>query len=349
MNKLAINLVVWNGSKYISYLFDSLKKQSFKDFKLYILDNNSSDNTLELIEKELKTVDFEYEFYKNKANLGFAGGHNYLYEKITEKYFLLLNQDMYLKEDSLEKLVKFLDENEDVAVVSPRLMKWDFANIENGLEKSFSDKIDTLGLKLHKNRQVSEIFTEHDWKEIQNNFTDSKLKVFGVSGAQPVFRKSVIDKIRFSEKEFLDSDYHSYKEDVDLAYRLSSAGEKSFVILDAVTYHDRTASGLKELKSKSILKNKQSQSDYVKYHSYKNHLLTIYKNEYIQNFVVDFFSILWYELRKIFYYLLFDRKVLKAWVEIFKLRKKMKVKRKIIKKTRKLNWREFRKFIDIKY
>jgi GT2 family glycosyltransferase len=349
MNKLAINLVVWNGSKYISYLFDSLKKQSFKDFKLYILDNNSSDNTLELIEKELKTVDFEYEFYKNKENLGFAGGHNYLYEKITEKYFLLLNQDMYLKEDSLEKLIKFLDENEDVAVVSPRLMKWDFANIKNGLEKSFSNKIDSLGLKLCRNRQVSEIFTEYDWEEIKNNFKNNKIEVFGVSGAFPVFRKKMIDKIRFSEKEFLDSDYHSYKEDVDLAYRLSSAGEKAFVILDAVTYHDRTASGLKELNRKNILNNKHGQSDYVKYHSYKNHLLTIYKNEYLQNFILDFFFILWYELKKFAYYLLYDRKVLKAWKEVFKLKKEIKNKRKIIKNNKKLKSREFRKFIKIKY
>jgi len=347
--KLAVNLVVWNGSKYIPYLFDSLKKQNFKDFKLYILDNNSTDNTKELIKKELESVDFEYQFFENKENIGFAGGHNYLYKKINEEYFLLLNQDMYLESDCIYKLINFLDKNPDVATVSPRLMKWDFVNIENGLEKSFTNIIDTLGLKLKRSRQVTELFTEYNWQDIKDNFKDNKLEVFGVSGALPVFRKKTIDKIRFSEKEFLDSDYHSYKEDVDLAYRLTSAGEKSIVLLDIVTYHDRTASGLKKINKKNILKNKQKQSEYIKYNSYKNHLLTIYKNEYWQNYIVDFFFILWYELRKLLYYLVFDRKVLKAWIDVFKLRKKMKNKRKIIKKTRKLNWREFRKFIKIKY
>ncbi len=349
MNKLAINLVVWNGAKYIPYLFDSLRKQKFQDFKLYILDNDSKDNTVELIEKELESVNFQYNFYKNKENLGFAGGHNELYQKITEKYFLLLNQDMYLKEDCLEKLIDFLDKNEDVAVISPRLMKWNFENIENGLEKSFSNKIDTLGLKLYKNRQVSEIFAEYDWEEIKNNFTDNKLEVFGVSGAQPVFRKNIIDKIRLSESEFLDSDYHSYKEDVDLAYRLATTKNKAYIILDAITYHDRTASGLKEINKKNIIKHKQNQSDYVQYNSYKNHLLTIYKNEYWQNFLIDFFSILWYELKKFFFYLYFKPKILKAWIEIFKLRKKIQNKRKIIKNYRKLSSQEFRKFIEIKY
>lgn len=347
--KLAVNLVVWNGSKYIPYLFDSLKKQNFKDFKLYILDNNSTDNTKDLIKKELEEVSFSYEFFENGENLGFAGGHNYLYEKISEEYFLLLNQDMYLDKNCFFKLVDFLDKNNTVSVISPRLMKWDFKNIANGLENSFSNKIDTLGLKLHKNRQVSEIFSEYDWEDVRHYFKDNKLEVFGVSGSMPIFRKSIIDQIRFSEKEFLDSSYHSYKEDVDLAYRLVSSGNKANVILDALAFHDRTALGLKDLNSKNILSNKQKQNDYIKYHSYKNHLLTIFKNEYWQNLIVDFFFILWYELRKFAYYLLFERKVLKAWKEIFKLRKEIKNKRKIIKKNRKLNWREFRKFIDIKY
>ena len=54
--KLTVQLVVWNGEKYIPYLFESLKKQTFKDWNLLILDNGSTDNTVNLVKKELNNL-----------------------------------------------------------------------------------------------------------------------------------------------------------------------------------------------------------------------------------------------------------------------------------------------------
>ncbi|PSO44618.1 MAG: hypothetical protein BRC22_02175 [Parcubacteria group bacterium QH_9_35_7] len=106
--KLSVQLVTWNGEKYIPHLFDSLKNQSFDDWKLNILDNDSKDKTVKLIEQELQDFDTDYEFKKSDENLGFAVGHNQIYQDTESEYVLLLNQDMYLEPDCLENLVKFI-------------------------------------------------------------------------------------------------------------------------------------------------------------------------------------------------------------------------------------------------
>ena len=329
MSKLTVHLVAWNGAKYIPHLFESLRKQTCKDWFLYIVDNDSKDNTVELIKKELEIFSVPYKLIANSANNGFAGGHNQAYRDTNGEYFLLLNQDMYLQPNCLQNMVDFLDKNIEVAAVSPRLMKWDFAKVvSDGLEKSLSGQIDALGLKIFRNRRVIEQYTQYDWEVIKSNFAKNELEVFGASGAFPMMRRSIIDKVAFVGGDFLDESYHAYKEDVDLSYRLQEAGFKSYILLDTFAYHDRTGAGPKEMKDSSAVENKKKQSSWVQYHSYKNHLRTLYKNEYWQNFTLDFPWILWYELKKLVYFILFDRKVLAGLKEIWKERKDLKKYRK---------------------
>ncbi|MFA6426968.1 MAG: glycosyltransferase family 2 protein [Candidatus Magasanikbacteria bacterium] len=374
--KLSVHLVTWNGGKYIPYLFDSLRKQTFKDWRLIILDNASTDDTLREIKTEISTFakatadkknfPVEVELIENKENKGFAGGHNQLFRGTGNKdqgvgeYVLLLNQDMYLMPDCLEKMVKFMDTHEDVAVVSPRLMRWDFGkcrieNAERRIEDSLSNNIDALGLKIFRNRRVIEKYTGKDWSVLEPkmkmsyraerfNGDGTALEVFGVSGAFPLYRRAAIEAVKFGDGSFLDESYHSYKEDVDLAFRLQSAGFKSYVLLDTVAYHDRSAAGPQEMGDSAAVENKKKQSEWVKYHSYKNHLMTLYKNEYWQNWLLDAVFIKWYELKKFVWFLLFDRAVLRGWAEIWKNRKDLKIKRLKIKSLRKVGWREIRKW-----
>ncbi|MFB6181549.1 MAG: glycosyltransferase family 2 protein [Candidatus Magasanikbacteria bacterium] len=349
MRKLSVQLVTWNGEDYIPYLFDSLRDQTFDDWKLNILDNNSDDNTLEALEKELEDFEVNYHFQQNDTNVGFAPGHNKLFRETNSEYFLMLNQDMYLQPDCLEKLVDFLDKNQEAAGVTPRLMRWKFdllkdKNVEENdlLKQSFTDQVDSLGMKIFKNRRVIEQYTQKKWSKIKDKFDSDTREVFGVSGAFPMFRRSSIEEITFDNGNYLDEDYHSYKEDVDLAYRLQSSGNKAYVILDTVAYHDRSAAGPENPGIIATIKNKLDQSEWVKKHSYKNHLMTLYKNEYWQNFLLDFPFIFWYELKKFIWYLLFDPKVLKSLATAWSLRDRMKEKREQIKKGRVKNYKEMR-------
>lgn len=345
MQKLSVHLVAWNGGKYIPYLFESLRKQICKDWFLYIVDNDSKDNTAELIKKELVNLFVPHKLVVNSKNEGFAGGHNQVYRDTDSEYFLLLNQDMYLQPDCLQNMVDFLDSHKEVGAVSPRLMKWDFPKVaSDGLQNSFSNQIDALGLKIFRNRRVIEQYTQYDWSEIKNKFTNRELEVFGASGAFPMFRRSIIDQIAFAGGQFLDESYHAYKEDVDLSYRLQEAGFKSFILLDTVAYHDRTGAGPKDMADMAAAENKKKQSPWVQYHSYKNHLRTLYKNEYWQNLVLDFPWILWYELKKLVYFCLLDHKVLAGLKEVWQGRVDLKNKREQINKIKKVGWQDLRKW-----
>lgn len=344
MPKLSVNLVTWNGEKYIPHLFDSLRDQTFKDWQLIVVDNNSQDNTLGLIKQELENFPVPYQVIKNENNLGFAGGQNLAFKKTDTEYFLMLNQDMYLVPDCLEQVIKFLDNHADASVVSPRLMKWDFAQIKNSLQRTFSGQVDSLGLKVFRNRRVVEQHAQQNWSDISARLLaiGTALPVFGVSGALPVFRRSAIMPILYSDGSIFDGSYNSYKEDVDLAFRLAASGGKAYVVLDAVAFHDRAAAGPKELGDVAASVNKKAQSEWVRYHSYKNHISTLYKNEYWQNLTLDIFWILWYEVKKFVYFLLFDRSVLSGLKKAFN--QDVRDKRKSIKQLRKISWKEMRKW-----
>lgn len=345
MQKLSVHLVAWNGAKYIPYLFESLRKQTCKDWFLYIVDNDSKDNTVELIKKELENFSVPYKLVINSKNEGFAGGHNQVYRDTNGEYFLLLNQDMYLQPDCLQNMVDFLDTHTEVGAVSPRLMKWDFSAVkDSSLSFGMTNYIDALGLKIFRNRRVIEQYTQYDWNEIKNNFSKNELEVFGASGAFPMFRRSVVDQVAFAGGQFLDESYHAYKEDVDLSYRLQEAGFKSFILLDTVAHHDRSGAGPKDMNDAAAADNKKKQSPWVQYHSYKNHIRTLYKNEYWQNLILDFPWILWYELKKFVYFCLFDRRVLSGLKEVWQGRSDLKNKREQINKIKKVNWSDLRKW-----
>ncbi len=173
--KLSVHLVSWNGAKYIPYLFESLRNQTFKDWGFLVLDNHSADGTVEVMKRQVNNLGVQAQLMENQENLGFAGGHNQLWQACHPResgdpekrrieldsrfrgddkweYLLLLNQDIYLMPDCLEKLVKFMDEHPEAAVVSPRLMKWDINKLRDG----FTEQIDSLGLKVFRNRRVME-------------------------------------------------------------------------------------------------------------------------------------------------------------------------------------------------
>lgn len=342
--KLSIHLVTWNGAKYVPYLFDSLRKQNFLDWHLVIVDNNSQDGMVELMKKELVNFPVAYEIIENKTNLGFAGGHNLAFQKTNDEYFILLNQDMYLAPGCLESIVRFLDSHPEAAAVSPRLMKWNFAEASTNLQASFTDQIDALGLQVFRSRRVIEQYAQRTWSEVEQKLlvAGPAQRVFGVSGAFPAFRRSAIAQALLPNGIMLDESYHSYKEDVDLAYRLASGGFESYILLDTISYHDRSAAGPKEKNDRAASANKKTQSEWVKYHSYKNHIMTLCKNEYWQNAILDLPWILWYELKKLIYFVLFDRKVLVGLKEVWRLRQDLKEKRKYIKAARKLSWQQMR-------
>lgn len=334
-------------TKYLPFLFESLKQQTFTDYEFILIDNSSHSNVIAVAESELKKIGCSYKVLDAGGNVGFAAGHNLAYKNSSTSYFLLLNPDMYLNKDVLANMVGFLDAHHDTSNVSVRLMRWDF---DLGAE-GFTNDIDAIGIRLFRNRRAVEWLTREEWKQESNNkdlqkiFGKSAIEVFGASGAFVMYRRNSIEKVLLPGENIFDPTYHSYKEDLDLAYRLRNAGFTSYVILDTVAYHDRTGAGPRNLGDAAAIKNKKTQPYYVSFHSYKNHIRTLYKNEYWQNFLIDLPFILWYEIKKFGFLLLTNPKVIfLGWKEIFAHFGYTNAARRAIHKTRKNHYQGIRRW-----
>jgi len=87
------------------------------DFKLYVVDNLSTDGTPEFIKENYSDV----EVIMPGDNKGFGAGHNKILNRLNSKYHAIINPDISIEEDVICKLAEFMDENEDVGLASPRI------------------------------------------------------------------------------------------------------------------------------------------------------------------------------------------------------------------------------------
>ena len=321
---VTVSLLTWNGAEYLPWFIKSLKEQTFKDWELLVLDNASNDQSVATVKEYYPPA----KVIQQKTNLGFAKGHNLLVSWSKSDYILFLNQDLMLAPNYLEDAIDFLDKNPNVASVSGKLLYWDF-------EQSNTTKIiDSFGLKINKNRKVI------DWQQGKADYSLDDKEVFGLSGTALLVRRAALEVVRLPKNndqfEYFDEDYFSYKEDIDLAWRFRLAGYENWLVTSTVAYHHRSISKAKS--SRSDRKNRGITNKL----SYRNHLATLYKNSFVSNIWRDFFYIVFYELKKILYFIIFEAKTLQGLVEFLKLKKKLKKKRQYIKNNRKTNPEDMR-------
>lgn len=342
MPKVAINLVTWNGEKQIEYCLNSILEQTFQDFLLLIIDNGSVDKTVNIIEENYLPVFKEkIKFVKNRSNLGFAFAHNQAILWTDSDYVLALNQDVILEPDFLAKTVEFMDAHHDAGSISAKILRWEYKQIEDLKKYEKTDIIDSLGLKIYKSQRVVDRGSGEQDKSQYENITE----IFGVSATCPMYRRQALQDVRF-EDEFFDIDFFSYKEDVDLAYRLAWRGWKSYFLPDVIAYHERSAKGQEKISHLALVRHRKDKSKFVSYHSYKNHLFTLKKNLSSRNFWRYFFPITWFELKKFIYLLFLEPSALGAISEVWAKRKKIKTKRRFIMSHRLIKDDEMRKWFN---
>ncbi|HDQ22759.1 MAG TPA: glycosyltransferase family 2 protein [Candidatus Uhrbacteria bacterium] len=330
MSKFSIHLVTWNSQKYIEECLNSVLKQTFTDYLLLIIDNGSFDQTAKIIEDQfLPVLGQKARFIKNKENIGFARAHNQALLWSNSKYVLPLNHDVVLAGNFLEEAGKFLDENPKAGSISGKVLRWQFENSEDLKKSHKSDIIDSLGLKIFKNHRL----IEFGGGEKDRGQYDKVQEIWGVSAACPVYRRKALDDVRYKD-EFFDNDFFSYKEDVDLAYRLRWRAWSSFYLPQVVAYHDRSAKSAEKTKGLKVISLRENKARFINYHSYKNHIFVLIKNLSPKIFQRYFLHILFYELKKFIYILFFEQSTLPGWKEIFVKIKIMKAKRRFIMKNR---------------
>ena len=307
--KLVIGFITYNNitAKYLPYFLKSVYQQSFRDFKIIAIDNseNKNNSNIKYIEKNYPEIKIEWA----GKNIGFARAYNKMIDKaikIGAEYFLVINPDIILDKNAFKILIDKISLNKNLSSVCPKILKWDFENNKK------TNIIDTYGIQLKTGLK----FIDVGQGGIDNNKSNN-IKILGPSGACGLYRLSALKKIK-KNNQYFDELMFMYKEDCDLAYRLSLAGYESECVNNAIAYHDRTvkAKGQGNIK---IAVNRKNKSKQLKKWSFLHQQIIFIKYWNLQNFK-NKLAIILYEIKMIVFILLFEQYLLAQFLELCKIK-----------------------------
>lgn len=351
---VSVNIVSYNAQDLIEPCLESVFNQTYKNIEILVIDNASTDNTLEKIQitKSKFQTNSNIKIIKNSKNFGFSAGHNIGIRESRGKYILFLNQDVILDKDFIKNVIEAMEVDEKIGAVQGKLYK--ITNMRefdtNNTNKNFSeissesvkvsDILDTTGLLMFKNRRV---VCRGQGEKDKNQY--GRGEIFGVDGAAPLYRRKALEETKLSlfrgatpksdEYEYFDEDFFMYKEDVDLAWRMRLYDWKAVYEPTAIGYHLRGAGEGAVKDYASIIKARKKISDFAKYYSFKNQRLMEIKNDLFILRLLHFHRIIIKEIGAWVYILFFEKYSWKAIKDLFKQMPLAWRKRKFIMKRRK--------------
>jgi len=247
--KVAIVILNWNGAHFLKQFLPVLFEHTPLDnTAVYVADNGSTDDSIQLLQKEFPTVNLIL-FDKN---YGFAGGYNKALEQISADYYMILNSDVEVSANWLKPMVDYLDHNPEVAACQPKILTYHQKNYfeHAGAAGGF---IDYLGYPLCRGRILAQ--TEED-KGQYDDITD----IFWATGACLLIRAEL-----FHAMGGFDADFFAHMEEIDLCWRLKSRGYRIVCVPQTKVWH--VGGG-----------TLQVENPHKTYLNFRNNLLMLYKN-----------------------------------------------------------------------
>lgn len=248
MDKTAVVILNWNGVEMLTRFLPQVIDYSRDDAVVYVADNASTDNSLEVLRKHFPEVNLVV----LDKNWGFAEGYNRALEQIEAEYYVLLNSDVEVSHHWLTPMIEFMDNHPDVAACQPKLLSeksrdsFEYAGASGGF-------IDCYGYPFCRGRMF-------DTVETDNGQYDYATEILWATGACMVVRAS-----DFKEAGGFDARFFAHSEEIDLCWRMILMGKKIYCIPDSFVYHIGGATLPKNNPMKTYL-------------NFRNNLTMLYKN-----------------------------------------------------------------------
>jgi GT2 family glycosyltransferase len=209
----------WNGERFLDLCLSSLRKQSFKGFETVLVDNGSSDNSVEFVAQNFPEV----RVVRLPENQGFSAAVNAgIKASSATEYVALLNNDTEVDPGWLEALVDAAERYPEASLFATKLV-------------DFADRrvLDGAGDALRKSGLPYRI----GHGEIDRGQFEREALVFGACAAAALYRRTL-----FSEIGLFDEDFFSNCEDGDISFRAQLAGYRCLYVPASVVYHVGSAS-----------------------------------------------------------------------------------------------------------
>lgn len=215
--KVGIILLNYNNAIDTIECFKNLRKISYDNFQIVIVDNHSTDDSLEFIKAEIK----DEKLLKSDTNKGYAAGNNIgIQYCLSEKcdYLCILNNDVKVASNFLDILVETMSNNDSIGIAGPKICDYDDP-----------DNIQSIGSTVNMNfGRATELFKNQNSKDVVGKIIDCDY----VGGACMLVRKEVIDNIGLIPEE-----YFLFYEENEWCQKAKKAGYKIVGVSDSVIWH----------------------------------------------------------------------------------------------------------------
>lgn len=225
--KVSIIIVNYNVAHFLEQALRSVRKASKElDVEVFVVDNNSVDNSVEMVQTKFPEV----KLIANKDNVGFSKANNQAIKKAKGEYILLLNPDTVIEETTLKKCCQFMDDHADAGALGVKMLD----GSGNFLPES-KRGLPTPNVAFYKVSGLARLFPRsktfgrYHLKYLDENETN---EVEILAGAFMFIRKKALDKIGL-----LDEAFFMYGEDIDLSYRIIKAGYKNYYFPETRIIH----------------------------------------------------------------------------------------------------------------
>lgn len=231
---LSIIIVNYNGKKYLSDCLNSIKKQCKGfDYEIIILDNASSDGSVEFLKKNYSD---SINLIESKENMGFARGNNTAAMVANGRYLLLLNNDTILLTNPLKAIKKF--HNPQIGVISMKML---------GTNKEYRYSAGNFPTPLRL-LKLSQLFKKNDGFKNGSFQTTDSISVNWVEGSFLLTKLEL-----WKELKGLDEDYFMYAEDIDYCRRIQNLSyEVRYLPVDGYIHYGGYGSNRQNMLKKSL-------------------------------------------------------------------------------------------------
>lgn len=256
--RVAIAILNWNGRALLEKFLPDVIKHSAGIAEVYVIDNNSSDDSVQFISSTYTSV----KIVQNVENNGFAKGYNEGFKQINADCFVLLNSDVQVTENWIRPVLALMESDPLVAACQPKLLNY---NVRDEFEYAGGGGgfIDKWGYPFCRGRMFNSF--EKDLAQ----YNDTR-EIFWASGACLFIRAK-----NFIEAGGLDEDFFAHMEEIDLCWRMRNLGFKIFYCAESTVYHVGAGTLAKMNPQKT-------------YFNFRNNLLLLCKNHAPEYFFIKF-------------------------------------------------------------
>jgi GT2 family glycosyltransferase len=221
MDLVTVIIVNWNGQHLLPDCLESLREQEFKKFKTILVDNGSSDGSVDWVRRcypEVKVIPLP-------TNAGFCVANNVGYRASKSKYVALLNNDAVAHSLWLQRLVDTLETTDQAGFAASKILNYGKPDTIDRAGDSYT----SAGAGLLRGRGM------------RSNSYDKQEWIFGACAAAALYRKRMIDEIGF-----FNEDFFLLYEDVDLSFRAQLKGYRCLYVPEATVYHKTSSSIIRD-------------------------------------------------------------------------------------------------------